>query len=98
MMVTTNFILDESFTLIRKRLGISRAIGFRDAMAKYGYQLQLERVSVVDEENVWTWFVRDIDKLSYTDCTSFAVMKRLEIKKVAAFDDDFVKIGFEIIA
>ena len=96
-MVTTNFVFDETFTLIRKRLGISRALEFRDTIAKYGRQLQLERVSVSDEENSWKWFVRDIEKLSYTDCTSFAVMNRLGIKKVATFDEDFVKVGFELV-
>ena len=96
-MVTTNFVFDETFTLIRKRLGISRTLEFRDTIAKYGRQLQLERVSVSDEENSWKWFVRDIEKLSYTDCTSFAVMNRLGIKKVATFDEDFVKVGFELV-
>lgn len=96
LMITTNFIFDETFTLIRKRQGVSRAIEFRDVIAKFGRQLQLERVTVVDEENTWKWFVRDIDKLSYTDCTSFAVMTRLGIKKAATFDEDFVKVGFEL--
>lgn len=97
LMVTTNFIFDETFTLIRKRQGVSRAIEFRDVIGKFGRQLQLERVTVADEENTWKWFVRDIDKLSYTDCTSFAVMTRLGIKQVAAFDEDFVKVGFDIV-
>lgn len=96
-MVITNFILDETITLIRKRLGIARALDFRDTLAKYGNLLNLERVTVSDEENVWSWFTREIDKLSYTDCTSFAVMKRLGLKKVATFDDDFSKVGFEIL-
>lgn len=96
LMVTTNFILDETFTLIRKRQGISRVIEFRDVIAKFGRQLQIERVTVADEENIWKWFTRDIDKLSYTDCTSFAVMNRLGLKKVATFDEDFAKVGFDI--
>lgn len=96
LMVTTNFILDETFTLIRKRQGVVRVIGFRDVIAKFGRQLQLERITVADEANVWKWFERNIDKLSYTDCTSFAVMNRLGIKKAATFDDDFSKAGFEL--
>jgi predicted nucleic acid-binding protein len=97
LLVTTNFILDETFTLIRKRQGISRVIEFRNVIAKFGWQLRLERVIVADEESVWKWFVRDIEKLSYTDCTSFAVMGRLGINKVATFDEDFSKVGFEIV-
>jgi predicted nucleic acid-binding protein len=97
LLVTTNFVLDETFALVRKRQGISRVIQFRNVIAKFGYQLQIERVTVTDEENVWKWFERDIDKLSYTDCTSFAVMNRLKINKVATFDEDFVKVGFESI-
>lgn len=97
LMVTTNFIFDETFTLIRKHLGLPRTLDFRDTIIKFGNLLQLERVTVADEENVWKWFTREINKLSYTDCTSFAVMNRLDIKKVATFDDDFEKVGFEIV-
>ncbi|MBI5358836.1 PIN domain-containing protein [Candidatus Amesbacteria bacterium] len=97
LIITTNFVLDETFTLVRKRQGISRALELRDTIAKYGSLFLIERVTVADEETAWTWFVRDIDKLSYTDCTSFAVMKRLGVKKAATFDEDFAKVGFEIL-
>ena len=36
-------------------------------------------------------------KLSFTDCTSFALMKKLGIKRAFTFDDNFAKVGFEIV-
>ena len=35
--------------------------------------------------------------ISMVDCTSFTVMKRLKIKKVFAFDEDFKKAGFLVL-
>lgn len=95
-LVTTNFILDETVTLIRVRCGLERVKKFQERLAKFT-ELQLIRVSVQDEANAWDWFWNDWSKLSFTDCVSFAVMKRLGIEKVATFDEHFKKAGFEII-
>lgn len=38
------------------------------------------------------------DKIwSFTDCTSYVVMKELKIKKVFTFDKNFTEMGFEIV-
>ncbi|MEM2906171.1 MAG: PIN domain-containing protein [Candidatus Bathyarchaeia archaeon] len=36
-------------------------------------------------------------ELSFTDCTSLAVMKALGIKKALTFDQDFEKAGFALV-
>jgi predicted nucleic acid-binding protein len=35
--------------------------------------------------------------LSFTDCTSFAVMRALGSKKAFAFDEDFTRCGFHCV-
>lgn len=36
-------------------------------------------------------------KLSFTDCTSFAIMKKRDIEKVFSFDKDFENMGFSLL-
>lgn len=94
-LITNNFILDETITLIRIKCGVERVRDFREAVANLG-KLRIIRVTVVDEEKAWDWFWNDWSKLSFTDCVSFALMKRLNLSKAATFDDHFSRAGFEI--
>lgn len=96
LLVTTNFILDESFTLIRMKLDLPSALDFRKMLASMRGNIKLVRVTPKDEENAWKWFPENWSKLSFTDCTSFAVMKRLGLKDVATFDQHFARAGFTI--
>ena len=59
--------------------------------------IKITRVSVDDEARAWEWFVKDWNDLSFTDCVSFAVMKRLGLEKVLSFDNHFSRAGFEIV-
>ena len=93
-LITTNYILDESFTLIRIRCTLPVAIKLRYLLYKYSAIIEIVRVEVEDEARVWEWFENDWHHLSFTDCVSFAVMKRLELTDVATFDDHFARAGF----
>lgn len=97
VLYTTNFILDEAYTLIRKRGGVLMAKDFFERWSNFDTGIKLIRVTVDDEKEVWKWFWKDWSKLSYTDCTSFAVMKRLGLTRVATFDEHFQKAGFEVL-
>lgn len=94
LLVTNNFILDESYTLIRTRCGIRKVFQFRNEFLAEQTQIQIERVTVEDEAEAWTWFEKDWKGLSFTDCVCFAMMKRLGIQRVATFDEHFRKAGF----
>ncbi len=53
-------------------------------------------IDVADFEAGWQWFERFQDKgFSFTDCISFAVMKRLKLKIALTFDKHFSQAGFE---
>ena len=54
------------------------------------------RVEEADFDAAWEWFDRYRDKdFSFTDCASFAVMKRLRVKTALTFDRHFTQAGFE---
>lgn len=96
-LLTTNFIVDETLTLLRVRRNLEMAVKFRDFLLAGSPTLVIYRVSSEDEANAWDWFQKDWSKLSFTDCTSFAVMKRLGLTSVATFDNHFSKAGFMIV-
>lgn len=92
--VTTNFIVDETLTLLRLRAGLPLALKFADTLVDMSKIMKLTRVSEIDEKEAWKWFPENWSKLSFTDCTSFAVMNRLRMKDVATFDNHFARAGF----
>jgi predicted nucleic acid-binding protein len=94
--ITTNFVIDESLTLIRTRCGLATALKFSDMLVGISKAQKIVRVTELDEKEAWNWFSRDWSKLSFTDCTSFAVMNRLDVIDVATFDQHFAKAGFII--
>lgn len=93
-LITTNFIFDETLTLVRYRLGWSQARAFGQACLR-GTLAQLIRLRQQDENEAWQIFQQYDDKMfSFTDCTSFAVMRRFNIETAIATDDDFRRFGF----
>lgn len=92
-LVTTNFIFDESVTLVRYRLGGDAARVFGEQLLA-GNAARLVRITRGDEGRAWEIFIRYRDqRFSYTDCTSFAAMHRLGIDTAVALDEDFRAFG-----
>ncbi|MBI2039530.1 PIN domain-containing protein [Candidatus Microgenomates bacterium] len=96
LLITSNYVLDESFTLLRKRCGLEAAIQLRDDLVRSSKAIKLIRITSADDARAWDWFLNDWSDLSFTDCVSFALMNRLSIKRSATFDRHFQRAGFEI--
>lgn len=87
-LVTSNFVLSETYTLIRYRLGWGEAHRYvsnlRDGATR------VLRITVGDEERAWAIVAQyDDQDFSYVDATSFALMERLGIPIFFAFDSHF---------
>ena len=96
-LVTSNYIFDEILTLLQTRLGPSVAIPFGEKLWDQEVSA-LVRIIEEDEEKAWRVFRQYTDKgFSFTDCTSFALMERLDIDTVFAFDNHFVQYGKFVI-
>lgn len=96
-LVTTNFIFDETITLIRYRLGWRQAHEFGH-LTLQGEVAQLVRIGPKDERAAWRIFSDYEDKtFSFTDCTSFVIMRRLGIETAVALDRDFRSFGLTCI-
>ena len=96
-LLTSNFVLDETVTLRRYRLGWPVAHTFGEQMRAGRLSLSV-RVTPRDEELAWDIFARYRDQaFSYTDCTSFALMERLRLAAAIALDEDFRIFGFQVL-
>lgn len=87
-LTTSDYIVVETWRLVAHRLGFDVAERFWDGLRRGG--VHRESVLPTDLESAWAIGRRYEDqKFSMVDRTSFAVMERLGIDRVAAFDDDF---------
>lgn len=88
-MLTTDYIVDETLTLLRARRDPERAL----ALGHDFFEGGLTRLYFLTEDDIrrsWETFRRFADKgWSFTDCTSKVVMEDLGIAHAFAFDDDF---------
>ncbi len=92
-LLTSNYIFDETLTLLKTKLGPTIAVQFGEKLWNQEVAT-LIRISEKDEDMAWKLFLKYEDKgFSFTDCTSFALMERLKINMVFAFDDHFAQYG-----
>ncbi len=93
-LVTSNHVLGESWTWIRRRAGHADAVRFLDRI-EASPRLRVVHVDDELEGRAWTWLRRhDEREYSFVDATSFALMRSMKIKDALAFDGDFSAAGF----
>lgn len=92
-LLTTNFVFDESYTLILARLGRQRAVAWGES-ARASKLVELVRVDEDHEQAAWELILSFEDKdFSYTDATSFAVAQSLSIDEALSLDRHFREYG-----
>lgn len=97
ILVTTDFVVDETLTLIRFRLGLAAAKAWWQQIDG-SVRLRWERVENDRFERARNLFFQYRDKdLSFTDCTSIAVMRELKLKTVITTDRHFHQVGFDVL-
>jgi uncharacterized protein len=91
---TSNFILSETCTLIRFKVGHQAAIEFMKTLDQTG--IKVLRVSEAIEQTAKAVFVRYHDKnFSFVDCTSFALIDHHRLDHAFAFDAHFRQYRFK---
>lgn len=92
--LTTNHVVGETWTFLRRRDGHPSAVAFLEAVEAAPW-LAVERVEEPLEREAWAWLRRhDERSYSFVDATSFAVMRRERLREALAFDGDFAAAGF----
>lgn len=97
VLVTTDYVVDETLTLIRMRLGLAAAEAWW-AQVEGSRRVRHESIDAVRAEKARALFFRHRDKrYSFTDCTSFVLMKELRLKHALTTDRHFRQAGFLVV-
>jgi predicted nucleic acid-binding protein len=94
--VTTDYVLDETLTLLRSRRSLGAASTFIDKIKKSSSVRVFWVEESLFEKALGIFEQSDRNSYSFTDCTSFALMKDLMIHSAFAFDIHFRQAGLQV--
>ncbi len=93
---TSNFVLDETFTLLGRWAGYDFAAQ-KAAIIYASKLLIILRPTREDEMKAIDFFQKYADQnVSFTDCISIVLMRNKKIKRVFSFDSHFERAGFKL--
>jgi uncharacterized protein len=93
-LVTTDYVVDETLTLLRMRLGLDAARRWWTSV-EASPRVHMELVEPTRADRARDWFFRWEDKaFSFTDCTSFVVMREMGLTAALTCDAHFTHAGF----
>ena len=101
--ITTDYVLDETFTLVFRRLPVPKALRFLTTIERGEKDgtLRIERISGERFARAKALRRRFRDKplISFTDLSTMAVMEELRLRRIVTSDAHFshVGLGFELL-
>ena len=90
--LTTNLVVGESWTFLRRKDSHRSAVALLDRLDKLieDDRLVVHRVTEDQEAAAWAWLRKhDEREYSFVDATSFRVMRDRRLREALAFDRDF---------
>jgi len=95
-LITTGYVVDETMTLARMRLGLTAAKSWWELL-EGSSRLRWEWIGIERAARARKAFFRHRDKTySFTDCTSLFVMQELKLNTVLT-TDHFQQMGFQVL-
>jgi len=92
--VTTDYVVDEALTLTKARTNAAVAVALLDRIER-SEAIDVEMVSVSRLDLAKAFFRKHADhEYSFTDCTSFVIMRELKITEALTTDHHFTEAGF----
>jgi len=96
IIVVTDYVVAESITLMRSRLGHAKAVAFGEWLL-LSPRVKIIRLDADLWNEAWRFFKMYDDKdFSFTDCASFVVMRRERLRDAFTFDRHFEQAGFRL--
>ena len=99
-LLTTDYWVDETVTRLRYDLSHSSAVKFLDFIERAEETgvltvVEIDRTLFQEAKRLFRQY--NSAKLSFTDCTSFAVCQMYKISEAFAFDQHFTMIGMTLL-
>ena len=95
---TSNHVVDELATLLARRAGYGYSADRIQDLYASG-SIEVLASTRQDELEAVRWMRKFADReISFTDCISFAMMRRFRISMVFTFDRHFRDAGFQILS
>ena len=91
-MVTSDYVLAELYTLLNVRSGHHTAVAYMDAFKKSGIKL-LSAFDICPQADA-IFRKYNLPRLSYVDCTSFALVNAHRLDHLFSFDAHFSQFRF----
>jgi predicted nucleic acid-binding protein len=93
---TSNLVINEMLTLLARRTSYDFAAERGRTLYASGV-LEILRPERAEELTALEWFSKLADqRVSFTDCVSFTLMKRERLRRAFSFDRHFRAAGFEV--
>ena len=99
-LLTTDYVIDETVTWLRYRVSHPVAVQFFDLIGSSRATgvltlVAIDRFLFQEAERLFRQY--NTARLSFTDCTSFAVCQQYKISEAFAFDRHFPMIGITLL-
>lgn len=95
-LITSDYVVDEALTHVRSWSGHAEAVRFGELVRDHPL-IEWVDVDPANWSAAWEIFVRYDDRaFSFTDCTSFAIMRQRTLLDAFAFDQHFAQMGFRL--
>jgi predicted nucleic acid-binding protein len=95
LIISTNYVMVETFVLVQNRLGLQAAKDLADSVF---HLILIEWVTPeVHQAGIDAVLAASRRDLSLVDCISFAVMRRLGLSHAFAVDEHFREQGFDCL-
>ena len=98
-LLTTDYVIDETVTWLRYRVNHAIAVQFLDLIESSRAidvltLVAIDRILFRAAEQLFRQY--DTARLSFTDCTSFAICQQHNISEAFAFDQHFPMVGITL--
>ncbi len=95
-LITTDYVLDETVTVVKKRYGYGPAVRLGRKLRASDF-CRYYLLTPEDEALAWAIFEKYDDKAwSYTDCSCLAVVQRLRLDGILSLDSHFRQMGVQV--
>jgi predicted nucleic acid-binding protein len=92
-LITTNYVIVETVALVQRRWGLKAV---RELQQEFLPLISVEWVKEAEHQaGLEVVIAAGRKDLSFVDCVSFAVMRRMGIRRCFTFDAHFKEMGFE---